>query len=181
LKHIIISLALLFVSTCSFAQEGLLPLDSEKNIYYSDSGKPDLTKAAIYKKVQDWVSATFGNYENAVSFEDPQSGKLRVTSYVPLIHAQYGYLRFDLTVECEDNQYFAKITNLDGVSAIHSPERLTFKENDNITAKQVIAKAESNRKKKTELEAELKQLKADNDGINTAMYNLLAGLKRHVI
>ncbi|NIJ55010.1 DUF4468 domain-containing protein [Dyadobacter arcticus] len=181
MKHIIISILFLFLTSYSFAQEGLLPLDQEKNIFYSDSGKPSLAKAELYKKVQDWVSKTFGNYENAVAFEDPNSGKLRITSYVPVIHALYGYVRFDLTIECQDNQYFAKITNLDGISTVHSPERLTAKENDDITAKEIIVNAETNKKKQTEMEDQLKILKADNNGINTAMYNLLASLKQFTI
>jgi hypothetical protein len=181
LKQLIIAFLLIFSGSHTFAQQGLLPLDQEKNIHYSDSGKPNLTQPELYKKVQAWVSETFGNYENAVSFEDSLKGILRVTSYVPLIHAQFGYVRFDLTIECRDNQYFAKITNLDGISTVHSPERLTSKENENVAAKEVITKAESNRKKRAELEAELKQLKAENEGINTALYNLLASLKRSVI
>ena len=156
-------------------------MDNDKNIYYSDSGKPALSKDEVYKKVQDWVSKTFGNYANAVTFEDPAAGKLRITSYVPLIHAQYGYVRFDLTVDCQDNQYFAKITNLDGVSPVHSPERLTARENEMVKAKEVVVNAENNRKKRAELENELKLLKADNEGINTALYNLLASLKQSVI
>ncbi|MCE6991363.1 DUF4468 domain-containing protein [Dyadobacter sp. CY323] len=181
MKNTVISLLLLFVSSYSFAQEGLLPLDQEKNIYYADSGKPNLAKAEVYKKVQEWVIKTFGNYENAVAFEDSASGKLRVTSYVPLIHAKYGYVRFDLTIECQDNQYYAKITNLDGISAVHSPERLTYKENDQIKSKEVILKAETAKKRRSELEADLKLSKADNEGINTALYNLLAGLKQALI
>ncbi|WP_229208664.1 DUF4468 domain-containing protein [Dyadobacter luticola] len=181
MKHFIFIALLLFSAAQTFAQDGLLPLDQEKNIYYSDSGKPELSKNELYKKVQEWVSKTFGNYENAVSFEDSVKGVLRVTSYVPLIHSQYGYVRFDLTVESADNQYFAKITNLDGISTLHSPERLTSKENDNITAKEVIVKAENNKKKRAELEQELKVMKAENEGINTALYNLLGSLKRSLI
>ncbi|WP_035333275.1 DUF4468 domain-containing protein [Dyadobacter crusticola] len=161
-----------------FAQSGMLPLDQEKNIYYSDSGQPKLSKDEIYKKMQDWVSNTFGNYQNAVTFEDAAAGKLRVTSYVPVIHADYAYVRFDLTISCADNQYQAVISNLDGISTIHSPVRLSAKDNERISAKEVLAKAENSRKKRGEMEDELKLIKADNEGINTAMYNLLASIKQ---
>lgn len=174
-------LLLLFVFKNVSAQDGLLPLDADKNIYYADSGQPKLSKAEQYKKVQEWVVKSFGNYQNAVSFEDSLGGVLRITSYVPAIHARYAYIRFDLTVTCEDNQYRADIKNLDGISTVHSPERLGSKENEAIKAGEVLIKAENNRKTKVKLEDDLKLLKADNEGINTAMYNLLATLKRSII
>jgi hypothetical protein len=180
LKYIL-SFLILFIASQVSAQDGLFPLDQEKNIQYLDSGQPSRSKDEIYKKMQEWISKTFGNYQNAVSFEDPEAGKIRVTSYVPVIHAKYAYVRFDLTISCSDNQYEARITNLDGVSAIHSPEHLTAKDNELISAKEVMVKAENNKKKRGELEEELKLLKADNDGINTAMYNMLASVKQSAI
>ena len=172
------SLLILFSFGTSFAQDGFLPLDQDKNIHYADSGQPNLSKDELYKKVQEWVGKSFGNYQNAVTFEDPKAGKLRVTSYVPLIHAQFAYVRFDLTITASDNKYEAHINNLDGVSPIHSPVRLTEKENEAVAAQQVLINAENSKKKRAQLEENLKIIKADNDGINTAMYNLLGSLKQ---
>jgi hypothetical protein len=172
------SLLILFSFGHVFAQDGYLPLDADKQIHYSDSGQPNLSKDELFKKTQDWVGKTFGNYQNAVTFEDPKAGILRITSYVPLIHARFAYARFDLTITVSDNKYDAHITTLDGVSPVHSPERISAKENETISSQEVLIKAENNRKKRAELEEELKLLKADNDGINTAMYNLLGSLKQ---
>lgn len=172
------SLLFLFSFNQLLAQDGYLPLDQDKNIQYADSGQPKYSKDELYKKTQEWVGNTFGNYQNAVTFEDPKAGKLRITSYVPVIHAKYAYVRFDLTISTSDNKYEAQISNLDGVSPVHSPARITSKENENIAAQEVLIKTENSKKKRAELEDALKLLKADNDGINTAMYNLLGSLKQ---
>jgi hypothetical protein len=176
LKYIILFF-ITFLGHQTFAQDGLLPLDSVKNILYSDSGKPDLRKMEIYKKAQEWVSKTFGNYENAVTGDSLESGKLFITSYVPVSHPQYEYVRFDLAIESEDNMYLAKISKLDGISTLRSPARLGPRENDMITAKEIAVKAETNRKKKSIAEEALRLAKAGNEAINNAMYNLLGSLK----
>lgn len=176
MKYIILFLFTFFAYQ-TFAQDGLLPLDSEKNILYSDSGKPELSKTEIYKKAQEWVSKTFGNYENAVTGDSQQSGKLLITSYVPVAHSLYEYVRFDLAIECRDNMYVAKISKLDGISTLRSPARLGVRENDMITAKEIAVKTETNRKKKSVAEEALQLAKAGNEAINNAMYNLLGSLK----
>ncbi|MEO6287634.1 MAG: DUF4468 domain-containing protein [Dyadobacter sp.] len=171
-----ILIVLTFLCQQAFSQDGLLPLDGEKNIQYSDLGKPELGKAEIYKKAQEWVSKTFGNYENAVTGSNQESGKLLITSYVPVSHSLYEYLRFDLSIDCQDHQYVAKISKLDGVSTMRSPARLGPRENDIITAKEILVKTETARKKKSAEEA-LQVAKADNESINNTMYNLLGSLK----
>jgi hypothetical protein len=172
---------MLFSSLASSAQDGLLPLDAEKKVLYLDSGKPELSKDEIYKKVQEWVGSIFGNYENAVTADNAEIGKLLITSYVPVSNAMYEYIRFDLTIECQDKQYTARITQLDGISTVRSPARLDAKENDMIAAKEITVKTETNRKKKEAAEDALKVAKADNERINTAMFKVLASLKMFVI
>jgi NACalpha-BTF3-like transcription factor len=176
LKNIIL-IVLLLIGHNSFSQDGLLPLDANKQVVYTDSGKPELSKNEIFKKAQEWVGKTFGNYENAVTFEDPQVGKLVLTSYAPVPSLTYEYVRFDLTIECTDKQYTVRIDQLDGVSAVHSPQRLGAKDNAAIMEKEVAVKTEQNRKKRTEAEEALKNAKSDLEGINNAMYRLLSGLK----
>ena len=179
MKHLIL-FALLSAGTSAFAQDGRLPLDSKNNISYTDSGQPNLRKTELHQKVRGWVEKKFGNVENAITSDDTQAGIILITSYIPVIHSDYQYVRFDLGVQYKDNQYDARITTLDGVSAEHSPVRLNAKENDNITAKEQIAKTESNRKKRKEAEDALQVIKADNEGINTSLYNLLADLKTYL-
>ncbi|GGB87512.1 DUF4468 domain-containing protein [Dyadobacter sediminis] len=174
-----IALLLLLLSFYNgFGQDGLLPLDKDKNVYYADLGKADKSRATIYKNAQNWISATFGNYENAVKQDDPQSGKLAIISYVPVSGSSYEYVRFQLAIDCEDNRYQARIDRLDGISRLHSPERLGIKNNDVVTAKEQAVKTENNRKNRTEAEEALKTAKADNDAVNTAMFKLLASLKQ---
>ncbi|ACT91382.1 hypothetical protein Dfer_0111 [Dyadobacter fermentans DSM 18053] len=180
LKHLIL-FALLTAATHTFAQDGRLPLDSKNNISYTDSGQPKLSKTELHQKVRAWVDKKFGNAENAITSDDTQAGIILITSYIPVIHSSYQYVRFDLGVQYKDNQYDARITTLDGVSAEHSPVRLNAKENDDITAKEQIVKTESNRKKRKEAELNLQAAKADNDGINTSLYNLLGDLKNYVM
>lgn len=179
MKHLIL-FALLSAATSAFAQDGRLPLDSKNNISYTDSGQPKFSKAELHQKVRGWVEKKFGNAENAITSDDTQAGIILITSYIPVIHSDYQYVRFDLGVQYKDNQYDARITTLDGVSAEHSPVRLNAKENDDITAKEQIIKTESNRKKRKEAEEALQVVKADNDGINTTLYNLLADLKNYL-
>jgi hypothetical protein len=179
LKHLLL-FALLTAATHSFAQDGRLPLDSKNSISYTDSGQPKFSKAELHEKIRGWVDKKFGNAQNAITSDDTQAGIILITSYIPVIHSDYQYIRFDLGVQYKDNQYEARITTLDGVSAEHSPIRLGAKENDNVTAKEQIIKTESNRKKRKEAELALQTAKADNDGINTSLYNLLADLKTYI-
>lgn len=179
LKHLLL-FALLTAATHSFAQDGRLPLDSKNSISYTDSGQPKLSKTEFHEKIRAWVDKKFGNAQNAITSDDTQAGIILITSYIPVIHSDYQYVRFDLGVQYKDNQYDARITTLDGVSAEHSPIRLGARENDNITAKEQIIKTESNRKKRKEAELALQTAKADNDGINTSLYNLLADLKTYI-
>lgn len=179
LKHLLL-FALLTAATHSFAQDGRLPLDSKNSISYTESGQPKLGRKELHEKIRAWVDKKFGNAQNAITSDDTQAGIILITSYIPVIHSDYQYVRFDLGVQYKDNQYDARITTLDGVSAEHSPIRLGAKDNDNITAKEQIIKTESNRKKRKEAELALQTAKADNDGINTSLYNLLADLKAYI-
>ena len=179
LKHLLL-FALLTAATHTFAQDGRLPLDSKNSISYTDSGQPRSSSSELHQKIRAWVDKKFGNAQNAITSDDTQAGIILITSYIPVIHSDYQYVRFDLGIQYKDNQYDARITTLDGVSAEHSPIRLSTKDNDNITAKEQIIKTESNRKKRKEAEIALQTAKADNDGINTSLYNLLADLKTYV-
>ncbi|WP_342085917.1 hypothetical protein [Dyadobacter sp. OTU695] len=179
MKHLLL-FALLIAATHSFAQDGRLPLDSKNSISYTDSGQPKLGRTELHEKIRAWVDKKFGNAQNAITSDDTQAGIILITSYIPVIHSDYQYVRFDLGVQYKDNLYDARITTLDGVSAEHSPIRLGARDNDNITAKEQIIKTESNRKKRKEAELALQTAKADNDGINTSLYNLLADLKAYI-
>ncbi len=170
-------LLLLSATTFTFAQDGRLPLDPKNNISYTDSGQPKLSQAALHQKIVGWVEKKFGNTENAITSDDEKAGIVLITSYIPVIHSSYQYVRFDLGIKYQNNQYEARIATLDGISAVRSPIRLNSGENDLIIAKEQAVKTESNRKKKKEAELALQMAKADNDGINTSLYNLLGDLK----
>lgn len=179
MKHFLLFI-LLTVAAPGFAQDGLLPLDAKKNISYTDSGQPGLSKTELHQKLRAWADKKFGNAQNAITSDDTEAGIILITSYIPVIHSDYQYIRFDLGIQYKDNQYEARITTLDGVSAEHSPVRLGVKENDHITAKEQTIKTESSRKKRKEAEEELQAAKADNEGINTSLYSLLADLKAYI-
>ena len=164
----------------AFCQDGFLPVDDKKNVGYSDVGRLKNTKEEIYDKAQKWAAKTLGNYENLATPEDTKSGKLVINSYTPLSHSLYDYVRFNLTIECDSNRYQARIDQLDGTSAVRTPVRFSTKENDAVTEKAMILKTETNRKKRVEAERNLKNVRADNEGINNAVYRLLAGLKAYM-
>ena len=172
-----IPLLLLFISYSGFCQDGYLPLNEQKQVYYSDVASPRKSKDEIYKSAQNWVTHTFGNYGNAVTSEDISSGKLMINSYIPVVTSLYDYIRFDLVIECKDNQYQVRIDKLDGISPIRTPVRISAKDNDVIVATELNIKTEINKKKRTEAEQLLKTEKADNENINNAIYKLMAGLK----
>lgn len=180
LKYLLL-FVFIFSSYCSFAQDGLLPTDGGKNVLYTDSGKPDKSKEQLYKTAQSWITQTFGNYENAVTFQDPQTGKVIISSYVPVIHSTFDHIRFNLTVVCQENGYQASINMLDGIAQIRSPKRIGQAENDMVIERSMAVKTETNRKKKAEAELALQKQQADNEQINAAMYKLLAGLKTFMI
>ena len=180
LKHLILSV--LFLSSFSgFCQNGSLPLDASKNVSYSDLGNLSKSKEQIYADAQKWVSKTFGNYENAVTLEEPQTGKLMINSYIPVAHSRYEHIRFDLTINCTDQHFDVKIDKLDGIATMYQPTRIGVKENDLILAKEMALKTEPNRKKRTIAEESLQRSKSDNDAINKAMYDLLANLKGFLV
>jgi hypothetical protein len=169
----------LFILIChsSFSQNGYLPLDKDKNVVYSDLGKPQKSRDEVYSDVQKWIVKTFGNYENAVKNEEPSTGRLFITSYRPVNHSTFEHIRFDLIVECTDSLYKARIEKLDGIASLLPPVHLSFRDNDLINAQEVIAKAEINRKKRALEETRLQLAKENLEGINSAMYGLLANLK----
>jgi len=179
LKYIIITLfAFLYIP--AFSQDGFLPVDDKKNVVYSDVGALTNTKEEIYDKAQRWAAMALGNYENLASPEDTKSGKLIMNSYIPLSHSLYDYLRFNVTIECDSNKYQVRVDQLDGTSAVRTPVRFGSKENDAVAEKAMILKTETNRKKRSEAEQNWKNAKADNEGINNAVYRLLAGLKEYM-
>ena len=143
-------LLLLLVCHSGFCQDGYLPLNEQKQVYYSDVATLHKSKDEIYQSAQKWVSNTFGNYENAVTSEEPQIGKLMINSYIPVITSLYDYIRFDLVFECKDNQYQVRIDKLDGISPVRSPVRISSKENDAVLAKEMVIKTEPIRKKREE-------------------------------
>jgi hypothetical protein len=174
-------LLILLVSNVVYGQTGILPLDELKQASYSDRVAPQKMQAAIYKDVQDWITDTFGSYENAVTKQDPESGSLVINTYTPVSTSLYDYIRFDLTIICRDNHYEARISNLDGTALHRTPIRLGIKENNLVAEKEMAVKTESNRKKRTEAELALERAKADNDNINNAMFKVLASLKEFLV
>ena len=165
----------------AFCQDGLLPVDEQKNVVYSDVATLQKTRAEIYQKALKWAEKTLGNFENSATQGQAQNGTMLINSYVPVTHSLYDYVRLDFTLHCTDNQYQVKIDKLDGTSPIRTPVRLSYKDNDAVTEKAMTLKTETNRKKREEAEKIWKQSKADNDGINDAVYKLLANLKEYMI
>ncbi|WP_170982934.1 DUF4468 domain-containing protein [Dyadobacter frigoris] len=168
---------LFLVSFCSFGQDGYLRLDNQKKIVYTDVATLEKSKDVLFQNAQKWVVKTFGNYENAVASENKQSGKLVLKSYTPLSSPSFEYLRYTMTVDCEDNKYRVTINEVEGISKSQSVTPLGKKQNDEILEKEILLKTESGRKKKSIAEESLNQAKTDNDQINQAMYSLLASLK----
>jgi hypothetical protein len=169
---------LLFTSLNVFSQHGRLPLDERNEVYYSDTGTFMKSKGTLYKITQNWITKTFGNYENAVTHQDSTSGKLVVSSYLPLNHhSLYEYVRFNLAINFQENKYTARIDQLDGITPLHTAARISHKENDAITVNELAFKTEKNTKKRLDAARDLELVKAGNDRINTAMYELLASLK----
>jgi len=180
LKYLI--LVLLFsVSHLVYCQHGTLPLDELKQATYTDKSAPEKTQTELYKAAQNWVTKTFGNLENAVTKQEPQSGLLVINTYTPVSTSLYDYIRFDMTIICKDNHYEARISQLDGTAQHRTPARLGSKENDLVLEKQMAVKTETNRKKRAEAERILEQAKADNENINNAMYKVLASLKEYMV
>jgi hypothetical protein len=167
----------LFIQFCSFGQDGLLPLDSRKKIVYTDVATVEKSRDILFQNAQKWVVKTFGNYENAVAQEDKQSGKLVIKSYFPVSAAFYEYVRFTMTIDCQDRKYQVMIHDVEGISKSQTVTALGSKQNDEVLEKTILLKTETSHKKKSVAEKNLKQAMNDNDQINNAMYSLMASLK----
>lgn len=172
---------LLSLSHLAYCQQSILPLGELKQATYTDKSAPQKSREALYKSAQAWVTRTFGNFENAVTSQDPQAGTLVINTYTPVSTSLYDYIRFDMTIICNDNQYEARINKLDGTAQHRTPARLGSAENDLVAEKEMAVKTESNRKKRAEAELALERAKADNENINRAMYKLLASLKEYMV
>lgn len=170
-------LILSFVSFCCFGQDGYLPLDNQKKIVYTDVATLEKPKDVLFQNAQKWIVKTFGNYQNAVVSENKQAGKLVLNTYTPVSTPSFEYLRYTMTVDCEDNKYRVIINDLEGISKSQTVTSLGKKQNEEILEKEILLKTESGRKRKSIAEESLKQAKIDNDQINQAMYSLLASLK----
>jgi hypothetical protein len=167
----------LLIHFCSLGQDSLLPLDSKKKIAYNDVATVEKPREILFQNAQKWVVKTFGNYENAVAQEDKQSGKLVINSYYPVSAAAFEYVRFTMTVDCQDNKYQVMVHDVEGISKSQTVTALGPKQNDEVLEKTILLKTETNHKKKAVAENILKQTMADNDQINNAMYSLMASLK----
>jgi hypothetical protein len=179
LKYLILSI-FVCLSTIVFAQEGKLPLDDRKNASYSDQTTINKSKEACFSIAQKWISGTFGNYENAVTRQDMEAGVLVINSYTPVQTSLYDYVRFDMTISFTDKGYKASISNLDGTSQYRTPARLGINENNLVTEKEIQYKTETSKKKRSEIQQQLEQLKADNDHVNDAMFKVLASFKEYL-
>ena len=154
-----------------------MPLDNQKKIFYTDVAALEKSKDVLYQNAQKWVVKTFGNYENAVASDNRQAGKLVIKSYTPISTPSFEYLRYTMTVDCEDSKYRVTINEVEGISKSQSVTPLGKRQNDEVLEKEILLKTESNRKKKALAEEALNQAKTDNDQINQAMFGLLASLK----
>ncbi|HEV7379233.1 MAG TPA: hypothetical protein VGN64_05525 [Dyadobacter sp.] len=179
MKYFILS-ALLFISASAFAQDGKLPLDDRKNATYTDQSTNQKGKEQNFELATKWISGTVGNLENAVVKQDKQAGVLLINTYVPVQTSLYDYIRFDLNFTFTDQGYQVKITNLDGTSQLRTPARLGINENNLVIENEMLFKKETNKKKRSEIQEQLDQAKADNDRINSAMFKVLANLKEFI-
>lgn len=180
-KFLVAFLFLSLLNHFSFGQEGNLPLDSKNEAAYSDVGSLNKSKDLLFQSAQKWVVKSFGNYENAVSGEDRPVGKLILKTYAPINSAAYEYLRFTMTINCQDGKYQATVSELEGIAKSQTITALGKRQNDAITQKAVLIKTESNRKKKSQAENELEEMKSDNERVNDTVYGLLASLKQSML
>ncbi|WP_158547887.1 DUF4468 domain-containing protein [Dyadobacter luteus] len=179
MKYFILG-ALLLLSGVTYSQDGKLLLDANKKATYTDQASTQKSKDECFKIAQKWISDTFGNYENAVVKQDAATGLLVINTYTPVQTSLYDYVRFDLTLTLRDQGYQVKITNLDGTSQLRSPARLGINENNLVTEKEMLVKTETNKKKRSDVQQQLDQAKADNDHVNEAMFKVLASLKEYI-
>ena len=180
-KFLVAFLFLSLLNHFSFGQEGNLPLDSNNDAAYSDVGSLKQTKDLLFQNAQKWVVKSFGNYENAVASEDRSGGKLILKTYAPINSAAYEYLRFTMTITCQDDKYQVIVNELEGIAKSKTITRLGKKQNDAITQKAVLIKTESNRKKRSQSENELAEMSSDNERVSDTVYSLLASLKQSML
>lgn len=177
MKISLIVAGLLLVSFTGFGQNGFLPVDAAKKVVYADRASVPIGKDKIYQLAQQWVAKSFGNYANAVESENKETGRLTLRTYAPVNSARFEYVRFVMTITCEEQQYRAVIDQVEGVSKSQSVMALGPRENDLVKEKEVLLNAEGNRKKKAQLENALNEARSDNEAVNQSIYGMLSSLK----
>lgn len=128
MKKITLGLALLLANCLSAnAQRFSLPateneIEKLAEMEIEEIIESPLSKSKLYSNAQEWISNTFGDYKKVIQSESPEEGKLILKGHSNLRYKamdedmkgfKYEVISYTITIDCKDNKYRYKITNLD--------------------------------------------------------------------
>lgn len=122
LLSLVIILAIPAVSNLAAAQTVQLPKSAEGKVTFEQIVESELTKDALYKSAQTWITRTFGDYKTVVQFEDKEAGRIILKGISKLEQLLYTDFKFVITIDTKAQKYRAVLTDLEiGVDHLDSP------------------------------------------------------------
>jgi len=99
------------------AQDYEFPVNSKGEIEFSEVVDiNNFNKDLLFSNAKEWVATTFGDYKRVIQYEDKEEGKLilKGASDIPYIAGSISErLEFTITIECKDEKYRYKISDID--------------------------------------------------------------------
>lgn len=110
-------LALVFVCNQALAQvENALPLVDGEVIFTDTVSIQNTSQQELFSRAKAWLAVTFVSAKAVIELQDEQKGRLIVKGSCPLVWPtavpSNGQLRFTLQIDCRDNRFRYRFTNL---------------------------------------------------------------------
>nr|WP_298935670.1 DUF4468 domain-containing protein [uncultured Dyadobacter sp.] len=118
----VVALVMPVVPSLVTAQSVELPKSADGKVTFEQIAESELSKDALYKNAQTWITRTFGDYKTVVQFEDKEAGRVILKGISKLEQLLYTDFRFAITIDTKAKKYRAVLTDLEiGVDHLDAP------------------------------------------------------------
>ena len=135
MKKLIIALFVSSITVAAFAQNNTtvapkMPVDSvTKKITYTDVVQQQGIKDTLYNRALHWCNIFFKNPQEVTKVRDKESGKVEGISRFKVYNLPLkdgtkpdgGVVQFTFTIDCKENKYRYKITDMNMKSVSYQP------------------------------------------------------------
>jgi hypothetical protein len=136
MRKLMIAFFISSISIVSFAQNGgttvtpKIPVDSvTKKITYTEVVQQQGTKDTLYNRALRWCNSTFKNAQDVTKIRDKENGKVEGISRFKVYNTPLkdgtktdgGVISYTFTIECKENKYRYKITDMNIKSTSFQP------------------------------------------------------------